>query len=349
MLINQFKKGDCKHLVTYHNSVSSSKKFGELLKTLLDKDVNITILAIDGTHSMKQRAKIINEFKKSELSILVSAKVLNEGVHISEIDAICFVDPRVSTTDTVQCSCRSLRLDANKTIAKIYVPIIIYDMMNIDENNVFGNLIRILRNLSETDDNIQHYFTAIQNGQLYYKKLIRHDNYLSIEKIGEHINIDEWIFTINVNIWQKVDYWEYNYNELKIWIENNNTLPSKHSTDEIERKLGSFCNNQRQYKKHNKLNEDNIKKLEDINIWYWEYVDPFDESYNELKKWVELNKKIPSTTAIDGIGKKLATFCSTQRHSKKKNKLDKIKGWYWGSEEIKKIRTFDESCNELKK
>lgn len=345
MLINQFKKGDCNHLVTYHNSVVGSKKFKELLEKLIEADgVVITVLDIDGKHSMKARMRIIKEFKKSKLSILVSARVLNEGVNIHEIDSICFVDPRISTTDTVQCACRALRLYDGKQMAKIYVPIIVDDMMNIDENKVFCNLIRILKNLSETDNGIKHYFTAVQNGVVCDRQLIRHDNYMSVEKIGENISVDEWMKGIDINVWRKIDSWEYNYNRLKEWVNNNNKIPQYNLSNEMEKNLHHFCNVQKRNKKKGLLDNGKIIKLEKLKQWYWSSdeirtLKSFDENYDELKKWIKINKRIPSHNSKrkNDTEIRLGYFCVNQRQNKKNNKLneDRIKlfesinEWYW--------------------
>ncbi|MCJ7637061.1 MAG: DEAD/DEAH box helicase family protein, partial [Nitrososphaeraceae archaeon] len=110
MLLNSFKNQDCHHMITYHNTIASSKQF----KSLLDKvseiyKLEISIFQIDGKHTMKERNKIIKEFTESDMGILVSAKVLNEGINIPIVDAISFIDYRSSTIDIIQCVGRALR------------------------------------------------------------------------------------------------------------------------------------------------------------------------------------------------------------------------------------------------
>ena len=63
-------------------------------------------------------------------SSLSSARVLNEGVNIPIIDSVCFIDPRTSTIDIVQCCGRAFRLHERKNMAKIFVPTIIDDINN---------------------------------------------------------------------------------------------------------------------------------------------------------------------------------------------------------------------------
>ena len=46
----------------------------------------------------------------------------------------------MQTVDIVQCCGRSFRLYEGKSIAKIFVPILIDDINNIDEDKMFGNI-----------------------------------------------------------------------------------------------------------------------------------------------------------------------------------------------------------------
>ena len=93
----------------------------------------------------------------------------------------------------------------------------------------------------------------------------------------------------------------------------------------------------RRYYKNGKLTNDKIKKLEKLHDWFWEKKDNFDKMLEQLIKWIEENKKIPSHGSKNETEKKLGNWCTGQRREKKKGKLtdDKIKkieklnGWYW--------------------
>jgi len=116
LLLKKIHDGTCCHVITYHNRVSKSKEFAELLLELNDVfyDNAICVDHLDGSCSMGHRQKIIREFTSNNKSILCSARVLNEGVNIPIVDGVCFVDPRKSTIDIVQCIGRALRLCENK-------------------------------------------------------------------------------------------------------------------------------------------------------------------------------------------------------------------------------------------
>ncbi len=357
MILNAFKKGEIHHLVTYHNSVLSSKKFHALLMSMVGKyGIDICIAEINGKHRMVERNGIIEEFEHYELSIMTSSKVLNEGVNIPIIDSVCFVDARHSTIDTIQSIGRALRLHELKIYAKILVPVIIDDIINIDENNLFVDLIRILKALNETDTGITAYFNCIKNGERCDRELIKYENYMSIQQVGD-IEIDEWINGISFKIWGKIDAWEYKYNLLVLWIKNNNNnIPSLSSTNEIEKSLGGFCSNSRVHKKMGILSNDKIKKLQQIDGWRWDFDDAWNNHYNKLVEWINNNEgKIPSIKSKDKIEQKLGTFCNNQRTVQKNKELDDfrikklelIEAWYWRDENNIIKRPWNEQYNEL--
>ncbi len=202
MLLNAFKEKNCHHLVTYHNTIASSIKFKDLLDTISNTyKMKISILQIDGGHTMKQRTKIIKEFTESEYAILVSSKVLNEGINIPIIDAVAFIDYRSSTIDIIQCVGRVLRIHEKKKLAKVYIPVFIDEKEDINETKVLGNIIKILRSLNETDSNIQEYFKIESNNGSSGKFLLK-GNYISAEKVGVEYDIGKWISNIKLVMWK---------------------------------------------------------------------------------------------------------------------------------------------------
>jgi uncharacterized Fe-S cluster-containing protein len=158
----------------------------------------------------------------------------------------------------------------------------------------------------------------------------RKKNKLSDEQIKKLGEIDGWY-------WEVEGSFDRHYDDLKQWVETNDTIPNTKSVDTIEKNLGTFCANQRQNKKKGKLTDDEIQKLEKIDGWFWEAVDPFGDNYDKLKQWVTLNKKIPSSASKNEVERKIGNFCADKRKYKKKNKvsdeqikkLEEIPGWFW--------------------
>ena len=147
------------------------------------------------------------------------------------------------------------------------------------------------------------------------------------------------------------DIFDERYEQLNQFIEINKKLPSSISKDPLEKQLGAWCSHKRTVKKKGKLSDVNIQKLEKLNGWFWEKEDPFDETYEQLKQFIETNKKLPSLTSNDSYEKYLSTWCACKRHYKKTvklsddkiQKLEKLNGWFWEKED-----QFDETYEQLK-
>ncbi|AYV85350.1 MAG: superfamily II helicase [Satyrvirus sp.] len=350
IILKKIHDGTCKHLITYHNKIKRAKKFKEFLVKVneLLYDEEIFVENLDGKMTMGKRNKIIKEFTASKKGILCTAKVLNEGVNIPIVDSICFVDPRFSTIDIIQCIGRSLRLYPGKELAHIIVPIFIDNFNDEFDKDVYGNVIRILKSLKSTDNGIVEYFKLKADGGVIGRKICKMEYYNNAIDISKEIDIGEWNNKLEVNLWQVVDSFEYMYEKVKKWVDDNGELPKNKPDNIDEQKLNSWCCNQKQNKKNNKLNEKKIRKLNEIKGWCWidetieRDIKSFDEIYEELKRWFVENNKMPSCMSNDNTEKKLGVWCVTQRQKNKNNKLDKdkiknlekIKGWIWSFDDI---------------
>ncbi len=363
MLIKEFQQGNCHHLVTYHNSIKSSKNFRELLENLIKSlGLVINVFDVDGTHSMSQRNRIFRCFTCAKNAIIVSARVLNEGINIPIIDAVCFVDPRMSIIDIIQCCGRAFRLFLEKLLAKIYVPIVLNGEVDIENDNIFGNVVSVLRALSTTDDDIVEYFSALKNGVSINRKIIKHVAYIekknTVVEIGENVDIGKWLSGIDIRIWNKVDHWMSMYGDVNLWVENNeNKIPSEKSKDSIEAKYGSWCTLQRRYEKVGSLSSNKINLLNLINNWYWTdknvklVFKTFDERYLEVKDWIDNNHGLPSAKTEIAIELSNADWCVIIRSKYRKGKLtneeiqkmEQINGWMWNP-----LDQFDVRYNEAK-
>ena len=152
--------------------------------------------------------------------------------------------------------------------------------------------------------------------------------------------------------------WNNKYFELKNWIESNNKIPSPSSKDSVEKSFGIWCCRQRKNKKTRILSDKQIKQLNKLNGWYWSdgtivrIHKTFEETYEELKKWIELNNRIPSHKSKNPIEKSLGEWCSGKRKSNKNGKLidsqikqlSGLNGWYWNLDDLWNIK-----YSELKK
>lgn len=127
------------------------------------------------------------------------------------------------------------------------------------------------------------------------------------------------------------------YNKFKEWINDNNRFPSQVSDDLTENKLGKWASDKRKAKKLGRLSNEQINLLNDVKHWYWNRDDLFNETYIELKNWIQHNNRLPLVTNKDKIEHDFARWIEMQRNNKKKSKindnrvkkLEEIIYWEW--------------------
>ena len=372
MIIKAFDEFDSNHMVTYHNSIMRSKQFEKLLKVMFEKysKKKIRILNIDGSLTMKQRRNVIREFITSKYAIITSARVLNEGINIPIIDSECFVDPRTSTIDIIQCIGRALRLHKDKKVAKIIVPIIV-DEINEDIDDMcigaYGNVIRILQSLKICDQRIIEYFgvnkgKSVKNG----RKMVINCG-LNKMTFSKEINMDDFNKNLDLVLWKGMDMWNVRLEEVKKYIDKYEKRPSSHDKDHMTKQLGKWIERQAtNYKKKTKIMKNDCV----YNLWtdfindvkYKKYFMSTREewiiNFKNIKKYVDEHHKKPSECDKNIINKRMAVWIQIQlRNYKNKTKImknsdiydlwtdfmngDKYKTYFLSNEDIWKLHFND--------
>ena len=106
------------------------------------------------------------------------------------------------------------------------------------------------------------------------KRMGGHDMKVEFKKIEKpkllSVAILHSALLVSYNSNQAWKSFEDNYDELKNWIEKNKRIPVMTSNDELERKLGIWCSNQRRNKRKNKLNEEKIKNFENNGLCFYQ-------------------------------------------------------------------------------
>jgi superfamily II DNA or RNA helicase len=183
------KYGNSDKILTYHNTVNNALNFKKTLNYVFNKfNLTANIFVMSGKTRINKRCEIFNEFEDSDIGIICSAKVLNEGVNLPCVDTIMFVDPRNSTIDVTQCVGRGLRLYENQKKCTIILPVH-YD--NISNEHNFSPIIKILTAMNEIDDKIAEYFVV--------KK--KRNNKI----IVRNMEVVDWIDDVNFDVKYSID------------------------------------------------------------------------------------------------------------------------------------------------
>jgi predicted helicase len=352
----------CTHILTYHKDIRSTIAFQELLKTIF-KDT-FPILQIDGYCSMKKRSAIISKFVNAKISVLCSSQVMNEGVNIPCIDAVCFIDPRNSVRDIIQCIGRCLRVKTGKKMSYVIIPEIVNNMNN-DDQSQFKDIWTVIRALKNQDTEIKNYIINKINEKENTKVKLRIINPFigsrSSESIDTGINIKEWSDKIVLRICHIAEQWEIMFLKLKTYVKTNKKYPSYTDKNIGIRKLGMWASYQRTIKNgknREMITQERIQKLESLPGWFWNinFDSIWDKTLNDVKNYVMTNKEYPRNVNKDIKIKKLGRWISTQRKLKKGmgrgiltseriQKLESLPGWFWN---INLEFVWNEMFNEVK-
>lgn len=185
------------------------------------------------------------------------------------------------------------------------------------------------------------------------KKQQYKDKNISEDQIKKLETVKHW--TWDLEIVQKTIKIEFDENleNLKKWLkDHNNVYPLRTSKNETEKKLAQWMSGQRRSKQLKRITKEKEDELDSLPGWTWNSKETgFKDRFEEVKKWVQQNNKIPSHGSKDSVEKPLGSWCTQKRMDYKNNKLSKnqikdlesIKNWVWNISE----NALDNKCSEL--
>lgn len=360
LVMNKYKAF---HGISFHSRVKLAKEFAERHRTFFER---VFSESVNGKQSTTHRARVLRDFKNSEVGLVSNARCLTEGVDVPTIDLIYFCDPKTSKIDIVQASGRALRKDptGKKQMGFIIVPLFHHIEENVEaelkRKPIFNHLIQVIRSLCDQDERLQ---AEINN--IAFKKGKRSTSRIEIdisddetekivkleglEKRVRNVLFDEIIEKTRV-------FWDVMYKQLlEFKEENGHTNVSR--LHEGMKQLGNWVLEQRRQYHNGKLKPEKRKKLEAIGFdWKGEnrrelkdFDDIWWESYMKLVAYYKQHghTNIPARYSKD---KALGTWVVAQRAKRKKNELsqDRIDllediEFNWNP----KVKVFDEFCKKL--
>ena len=176
---------------------------------------------------------------------------------------------------------------------------------------------------------------------------------LSLNKIKKLEKVDGWY-------WERNDPFNDHYNSLLEYVKKYNKIPDSKTKTNDENKLFNWCCNLRFNKKMDKLDKNKIEKMEKVDGWYWDNDDKFNEKYNKLVSWMNINNNFPSKHSKNIEEQTLGRWIGTLRKEKKNNKLsqeridklENIKYWFWIKQDpfyhtFDKLKKWIENNNRL--
>ena len=316
------KKSDGKYLVFCRDIKHLEEMKEEVPKLLsgVNKDIDVSYIHSGMDQELNKYA--VNRFryaKGSDLKLLFSVGMLNEGVHAKDVDGSIMLRPTSSPILYFQQLGRALTTGNKKNP-------LVFDIVNN---------IKCLRDIENLRDSIVKVMT--KNGkmkkeiELVVKSFKIIDDYKEISNLLEELDINSTYG------------WDENHEKLKKFVEKNGRFPKK----------GELCNgwlcNQRHNKRTGKLSPEREAKLDLLGNWLENDRD-WDKNLKKLKKIKEKLGRFPKYDESCGV------WLHNQRQHKREGKLspereaklDLLGNWLDSKKEIDEIK-WNENLKKLEK
>ena len=233
--------------------------------------------------------------KNDNLKLLYSVGMLNEGVHVNDIDGVIMLRPTSSPILYQQQLGRAL------TTGKNHKPLV-FDVVNN---------IECLKDIELLRDTV---IKIMEKTNKPKKEIQRMQETFKI--IDDYKNISTLIKELNINATYG---WDEKYELLKQYVEEHNGLFPL----QIEPIIGSWLSNQRQALKHDRLSKERKEELDALGNWSKSpdeiNEEKWEEKYQLLKQYVEEHDGLFPLQIEPIIG----TWLNTQRQVLKHGKLNK--------------------------
>ena len=297
-------KYSIKRIFTFHKSVNTAKSFtgkgSEGIQAQLPK---FNAFHVNGSMTTAVRERIMHEFKNTDFSIISNARCLTEGVDLPAVDMVAFMSPKKSKVDIIQATGRAMRKDPHNP-GKIhgYILVPLYLEITTDESIEeavdkadFGEVWNVLQALQEQDQVLADIIRQIQEdkGKGGAQKS---DDFSDIIGIyGVDISLKLLQESITAVCIDKLGFaWDIRYGELIKYKEQfGDCNVPRNWTD--NNRLGTWVGAQRTNYHSKILNDDRIRRLEDIDF-AWTH--PWEEIAE--KKWEEMFDKLKEYSKTQG-------------------------------------------------
>lgn len=305
--LKAIKDYNLKRVITFHNRVDKAKNFAsQVQKTieLIPKEIapseNFSAEFVAGympTSRRKEQIAKLKSLSEFDWAFLSNAQCLSEGVDVPALDGIAFIDPRQSQVQIIQAVGRAIRKSgkvSSNQKGTIIVPIFLdaTDDADISFNkSKFKTVWNVVKALRAHDDALamsldEHRIQIAKKGKVASRFL---DDKLSFSLPANYdLKFVDALKTIIVS--SSTATWYHCFGLLQKYRqrEGHCIVPIEHQEDGFN--LGSWVRAQRTNKRHARLSNDKVEKLNSIGF-VWEpnqlrWQDTWYRGFLKFKKFV---------------------------------------------------------------
>ena len=308
------------HIIVY----CESHKEGIKIYKLLNKLQNNSAKYIDCNTPKRERNKIINEYKKGNISFLVNVRILVEGFDAPITKGVCFMHLPNKGSTLIQIIGRALRLHSLKSIANIILPFSCKE----DEGNINNFLKVMARNdkrilKSYQNKKVGGYVNIVKSVEEKESDENEDENEDNDNEDEDDIELKyEMVFDSMGKLKNGPEIWNYKLEKVKKYIDENHKTPSSTDKNKDIKVMGQWISTQ----KTNYPDRKYIMSNDEIhNLWtnfitspqYKNYFISNEEQWKntlkEIKKYIDENHKRPSETDKNKEIKVMGKWISTQK------------------------------------
>ena len=317
------EKTGASKIITFHSRVNLAEEFAsDSARGFQEHVKGFDVFHVNGGQNAADRKALLEDFKASPRGLITNARCLTEGVDVPAVDMVAFVDPRKSKIDIAQAAGRAMRQSkaTNKKLGYIVVPLFIEQKKGETEAEAFtrsgfDEVAEVLGAMLESDDDLVDTIKELQEARGRGDKFNPRQLHEKIEVIGPAINLDKLTQSIDVEILDCLGIsWDRWFGLLQNFRKREGHCRVPQGHNESGMKLGAWATKQRQRK--NRLTKAQIHRLDRIKFSWDPLAEKWDESFDALTKFREIqgNCRVPQTMEIDGI--KLGIWVTHQRSQK---------------------------------
>jgi superfamily II DNA or RNA helicase len=352
-LLKAIKDWNLRRLISFHGRIKRAKEFSEditQVSTWLDGEHKPTVRLwadyVSGemtTVARKRKLQRLRSVSSDQVGLLANARCLSEGVDVPALDGVAFIDPRSSEIDIIQSVGRAIRLNENKTMGTIVIPVFIEqtnDVQSALENSNFKPIWDVLEALKSHDERLSDALDQlrIELGANRKRGVGARDLTKIVFDLPASID-GTFAEALRVHLVEKTTAsWMFWCGLLEAYAHKRGhcRVPDDHKSDNGYF-LGRWTSFQRRRK--DKMPLDHRRRLEALPGWSWDVLaDAWEEGFSHLKAFADKEGHCRVSHAYkdsDNFG--LGFWVATQRWRRRRERIDPdrrhrleaLPGWSW--------------------